>query len=86
VQVHGLVRDELHGSFGATPKLVRKSRNGLSSQLLERRRALRQDLLDEAEEGIYDMNAGPAARYAAGRPPARGAAGRGGAEPGLVPT
>jgi len=56
--------NEPRGSLGRMPTLVRDPQPVEFEQLLERRRALGQDLLDEVWEGVYHMNPAPAARHA----------------------
>ena len=58
------MRREPRGSLGGVPTLVRDPQPVEFEQLLERRRVLGQDLLDEVWEGVYHMNLAPAARHA----------------------
>ena len=55
---------QVGGSLGRMPTLVRDPQPLEFEQLLERRRALGQDVLDEVWEGVYHMNPAPAARHA----------------------
>lgn len=52
------------GSRRNMPTLVRDPQPVEFERLLERRRALSQDLLDEVWEGVYHVNPAPAARHA----------------------
>ena len=52
------------GSLDGVPTLVRDPQPVEFEQLLERRRQLGQDLLDEVWEGVYVLNPAPAARHA----------------------
>ena len=58
------MRNEGRGRLNRMPTLVRDPQPVEFEQLLERRRALGQDLLDEVWEGVYHMNPAPAARHA----------------------
>jgi Uma2 family endonuclease len=52
------------GSLDHMPTLVRDPPPAEFQALLERRRSLGQDLLDEVREGVYHMNPAPHRRYA----------------------
>lgn len=52
------------GSLDAVPTLVRDPPPAEFQALLERRRSLGQDLLDEVWEGVYHMNPAPHRRHA----------------------
>jgi Uma2 family endonuclease len=52
------------GSLGRVPTFVRDPQPAEFEALLERRRALGQDLLDEVWEGVYHMNPAPHQRHA----------------------
>jgi Uma2 family endonuclease len=52
------------GSLGGMPTLVRDPQPAEFEALLQRRRALGQDLLDEVWEGVYHMNPAPNRRHA----------------------
>lgn len=56
--------DRVGVSLGGMPTVVHDPQPVEFERLLERRRALGQDLLDEVWEGVYHMNPAPAARHA----------------------
>jgi Uma2 family endonuclease len=58
------MRTATRGSLDGVPTVVRDPQPVEFEQLLERRRQLGQDLLDEVWEGVYVMNPAPAARHA----------------------
>ena len=60
------------------PTLVKDPPPAGFEELLERRRELGQDLLDEVWEGVYHVNPAPRSTPRGDRPAARGAAGRAG--------
>ena len=64
MEVDGVMGDEPRGSLDGMPTLVKDPPPAGFEQLLERRRELGQDLLDEVWEGVYHMNPAPAARHA----------------------
>ncbi|MGB8878132.1 MAG: Uma2 family endonuclease [Solirubrobacteraceae bacterium] len=58
------MRNDPRGSLDGMPTLVKDPPPAGFQALLERRRELGQDLLDEMWEGVYHMNPAPAARHA----------------------
>ena len=58
------MRHEPHGRLDGMPTLVKDPPPAGFEELLERRRELGQDLLDEVWEGVYHVNPAPAARHA----------------------
>lgn len=64
MEVDGAMPNGPRASLAGMPTLVRDPQPVEFEQLLERRRALGQDLLDEVWEGVYHMNPAPAARHA----------------------
>jgi Uma2 family endonuclease len=58
------MRDDRWGSLGCMPTLVKDPPPAGFEELLERRRELGQDLLDEVWEGVYVMNPAPSEGHA----------------------
>jgi hypothetical protein len=66
VEVDGVMQNEPRRSLDRMPTLIKDPPPAGFEELLERRRQLGQDLLDEMWEGVYHMNPAPA-KYAAGQ-------------------
>jgi len=64
VEVNGEVSGAARGSLDDVPPLVLDPQPAEFEALLERRRRLGQDLLDEVWEGVYHVNPVPHARHA----------------------
>src|SRR5438876_367493 len=62
--VKGGMPEDWPSTLGGVPTLVQDPAPVEFEQLLERRRALGQDLLDEVWEGVYVMNPAPAEGHA----------------------
>jgi len=58
------VRDRVGGRLGRVPTFVRDPQPAEFEALLEQRRTLGNDLLDEVWEGVYHMNPAPSRRHA----------------------
>ena len=85
MEVDGVMRNEPRGRLDGMPTLVKDPPPAGFEELLERRRELGQDLLDEVWEGVYHMNPAPSEGHRRDRPAARGAAGPPARAAGLVP-
>ena len=64
MEVDGVMRKEPRGSLDGMPTLVKDPPPAGFEELLERRRELGQDLLDEVWEGVYVMNPAPSEGHA----------------------
>jgi Uma2 family endonuclease len=64
MEVNGAMRADTGGSLGSVPTLVLDPLPADFEALLERRRELGQDLLDEVWEGVYHVNPAPHQRHA----------------------
>jgi Uma2 family endonuclease len=64
MEVDGVMGDQTRGSLDWMPTLVKDPPPAGFEELLERRRELGQDLLDEMWEGVYVMNPAPSEGHA----------------------
>jgi Uma2 family endonuclease len=63
LEVNGEMRAATGGSLDDVPTLVRDPQPAEFEALLERRRRLGQDMLDEVWEGVYHLNPAPHSRH-----------------------